>query len=287
MGKPKFKKITILGLGLIGGSVALDAKRLKLAKDVVGYNRSRRGRQEALKRKAVHSVYEKPEDAVQDADLVILATPVLNIPTIAKKIAPFLKKGALVTDVGSTKEGIVKKLNKIFPKGVNFVGGHPISGTEHSGMEYALKGLFQDRWWIFTPTGKGNASQSGVKKLIQFARALGAKTAVMSPRVHDETLAAISHLPHMAAYALVGSINKVKKGHPLRYTAGGFKDFTRIAASSPNMWTEICLENSQELIKMMKRYQKSLEKIQGLIQRRDTKGLQRYFEAAAAVRRKL
>ena len=278
-----FQQITILGLGLIGGSIALEAKKHKLAKRVVGYNRSLKSRRSALKRKACDAVFGRPEAAVQGSDLVILATPVKTIPKLAKIIAPHLEKGALVTDVGSTKAEVVRQLNKILPAEVNFIGGHPIAGTENSGMDSALLNLFQGRWWIFTPGTKRN----GFNKLRSFARAMGAKVGQMSPREHDATLAAISHLPHMAAYGLVDTVLHFRNGKALQYAAGGFKDYTRIAASSPQMWAEICLDNRSELLKLIGSFERSIGRIKRMVEKQDGSALEKLFETAASNRRKL
>ena len=279
--------MAILGLGLIGGSIALDIKKKKLAREVVGYNRSPQGRREALKRKACDNVFSDPQKAVLGADLVILATPVQTIPQLARQIAGSLKKGAIVTDVGSTKLRIVKKLQGCLPKHVVFMGGHPIAGTEKTGMQSAVHHLFEGRWWLFTPTQDSRSVRSALQKLQRLAKELGSKTASLPPQQHDQLLALISHLPHMSAYALMDTALTLDKRQPLKYAAGGFRDYTRIAASSPQMWSEICLDNAGPLLKMIERFEKSLGKIKSLIAKRDAEGLIRFFESASEVRRKL
>jgi prephenate dehydrogenase len=287
--KPLYSKVAILGLGLIGGSIALDVKRRGLAERVVGYNRSSTGRREALKRKACHEVLADPRRAVLDADLVILATPVRVIPSLARDIVPFLKNSAVVTDVGSSKSLLVQRLEKIFGKNkdIIFIGGHPIAGTEKSGMAAALPNLFQDRWWIFTPGGRGSATKPALKKLLRLAQALGSKTAVLGPQEHDQILAVISHLPHMVAYALVDVALSFRGGKALRYAAGSFRDFTRVAASSPTMWTDICLDNAVELLKMIEKFETSLKKIKKLVKLRNSKQLSSFFANISKVRSKL
>ncbi|MCC7344682.1 MAG: prephenate dehydrogenase/arogenate dehydrogenase family protein [Deltaproteobacteria bacterium] len=280
-----YNNIAILGLGLIGGSIALDLKKRRLAKRVVGYNRSAPSRRAALKRRACDAVISDPVAAVRDADLVVLATPVRHIPELLRKIAPGLKKGAVVTDVGSTKENIVRRAKKLLPKGVIFVGGHPIAGTEKTGMASALEGLFEGRWWVFTPDSA--AGKRAAKRLRRLAKALGAKSLAMSPKEHDEILAAISHLPHMLAYALVHAAMGLQKGKALKLSGSSFRDVTRIAASSAQMWTDIGLDNHRGILRMIDRHEQFLKKLKSLLAKRDAKGLEKFFESAARVRRKL
>ncbi|MFO1462173.1 MAG: prephenate dehydrogenase/arogenate dehydrogenase family protein [bacterium] len=284
MGK-LFPKVAILGLGLIGGSIALDLKRKKLAGTVQGFNRSAASRKIALRRKACDAVFADPAAAVADADLVILATPVRSIPVLLQAIAPHLKRGALVTDVGSTKENIVRLAKPIIPKGVTFVGGHPIAGTEQTGMQSALTGLFAGRWWVFTPDTP--AARRATPRLMRLAKALGAKPLAMSPAEHDQILAAISHLPHMLAYALVHAAMGLQKGKALQLSGSSFRDVTRIAASSARMWTDIGLDNRREILRMLDRHDKILKNLKGLLARRDARGLEKFFDSAAQVRRKL
>jgi cyclohexadieny/prephenate dehydrogenase len=274
-------------LGLIGGSIALEVRSKGLAKRVVGYNRSAKGRRIALKRKACHQVYSRPELAVTESDLVILATPVRTVSGIARDISASLAAGAIVTDVGSTKENIVRRLERLLPKHVSFIGGHPIAGTEKSGMASACLSLFKNRWWLVTPRPPSVRNSLALSKLEKFIKALGAKPARMTPRDHDWALAVISHLPHMAAYALVDTALKVKNGRSLRFAAGGFRDFTRIAASSPQMWAEICLDNKEAILATLGRFEKSLAEIKKRISKQDGRGLEKFFAKTAQVRRKL
>lgn len=284
MKKFPFNTVAILGLGLIGGSLALDLKARRLCRRVVGYNRSAKGRAAAKRRKACDAVFARPEDAVVGADLVVLATPVRHIPKLARAIAPHLKAGAVVTDVGSTKEGLVKAVERALPRSAVFIGGHPIAGTEHSGMDAAEKNLFAGRWWILTP-GKKNAKAAA--RLKALARGLGAKVAVLAPREHDRFLAAVSHLPHVAAFSLVDAVWGFQGGRAIRYAGGSFRDVTRVAASSPEMWTDIALENRTAILDLTARFQKSLSRLRALIARGDAAGLQAFFAAASRARKKL
>ncbi len=282
-----FSKVAILGLGLIGGSVGLDIKKQKLASKVVGYNRSGKGRRLALKKKACDEVFASPEAAVEDADLVILATPVQTISHLARAIAPRLKPGAIITDVGSTKEHVVKKLKRLLPSTVFYVGGHPIAGNERSGMEAAVNGLFNSRWWILTPHRGGKRYRIASRCLEGWIKKFGARTAMMSPQDHDRVLAMISHLPHLVAYAMVDTAAAWRGGKAIRYSAGGFRDFTRIAASSAQMWAEICMDNRGPILRMLKKYEKHLGQIQKLIAAGHGKKLERLFNSVGRVRRRL
>lgn len=285
--KPLFNQVSILGLGLIGGSLALDLKMKGLARRVVAYNRSSKRCKIAIKKGACHAAFTNPITAVRDSDLIVFATPVGTIPAIARKVAPHLKAGAVLTDVGSTKAVLVKKLDAIFGSETPFVGSHPIAGTEHSGVESAVSGLFQDRWWLFTPTRKTASHQKALRQLKSLVKSLGAKTAEMTPKDHDRYLALVSHLPHMLAYGLVETVRKTDGGKALRYSGSSFGDFTRIAASSPQMWAEICLDNRETLGSMMDQFEKTLAKIRRAVGKGDAKTLTRLFSDASRVRRKL
>jgi prephenate dehydrogenase len=280
-----FSKVTILGLGLIGGSIALDLKKQKLAREVAGYNRSKKGREIALKRRACDQVFSDPQVAVRGADLVIFAVPVGKIPDLAGKIKKTLKKGALITDVGSTKGLLVRKLEKIFPQETCFIGGHPIAGTEQVGMESAELGLFQNRWWIFTPIKKNSNTLKGLKKLTVLVKKLGGKTALMSPKNHDAIFATVSHLPHMIAYALIDSVSQEKR--ELVFAGTSFKDVTRVAASSGQMWAEICLDNRNALLKKMQKFEKSFLKVKRMISKGAVSELEKFFAKASVTRKKL
>jgi prephenate dehydrogenase len=285
--KPSFPKVAILGLGLIGGSIALDLKKRRLARHITGYNRSAASRRLALRRKACDAVFSDPSKAVQDADLVILATPVRHIPALARQIAASLKPGALVTDVGSTKEKIAAQVRRALKKENLFVGGHPIAGTEHSGMAAAVAGLFQDRWWILTPNSNDAKTKGAVAQLSALWKKLGAKVQVMSPREHDQILAGISHLPHMMAYSLMHAVMAFQKGVALRFAGSSFRDVTRITASSAEMWTDICLENRAALLKWVQSFEKVLTKLKKGIAKGDARALQRFFSTAAKTRSQL
>ncbi|HCU24213.1 MAG TPA: prephenate dehydrogenase/arogenate dehydrogenase family protein [Deltaproteobacteria bacterium] len=283
-----FPKVAVLGLGLIGGSLALDLKKKKLAKSVVGCDRSAAARRLALRRHACDAVHADAAVAVQDADLIVLAVSVKTIPELAKKISRHLKAGALVTDVGSTKEKLVREILKVLPKNVVFLGGHPIAGTERSGMAAALPGLYRKRWWVLTPAAKSSsAERTSTRRLSRLLRAIGAVPVLMSLREHDEILAKVSHLPHMAAYALMHAALEMPKGRALRFAGSSFRDITRVVASSAKMWTAISLENRGEILQALRRYQRILQDLTAMVEKRNPRGLEKFFEKAAQARRKL
>ncbi len=284
--KRTFPNVAILGLGLIGGSIALDLKRLRLAQRVTGYNRSAAARRLALRRKACDAVFADPIAAVKEADLVVLATPVRHIPALARQIARHLKPGAVVTDVGSTKEQLVRAVNPALRADNPFIGGHPIAGTEHSGMAAALTGLFQGRWWILTPTQDRN-HRAAASQLASLWKKLGAKVQTMPPREHDQILGAISHLPHLLAYSLMHAALSYKKGRALRFAGSSFRDVTRITASSAEMWTDISLDNRKTLLAWISTFEKVLKKVKRSLARADVKSLHRFFASAAKARRQL
>lgn len=271
-------------MGLMGGSLAIDLKKRGLAERIVAYNRSVHRGMWALEHGVCDAQFNKVIPAVAGSDLVVFATPVGTIPKLAETIAPEISPGTLLTDLGSTKEILVKKLDRIFSPKTPYVGSHPIAGTENSGVESAIPELFEGKWWIFTPTKKSQAHQKALRRLIRLVKALGAKPAQLSPRTHDQHLAAISHLPHVAAYALVHTVLKTKGGEALKYAGRSFGDFTRIAASSPKMWADICMDNRSQLLDMVGRYEKSLARFKVLIDRGDAKGLERLFASMAKVK---
>lgn len=268
----------------MGGSLAIDLKKRALVGRIVAYNRSVHRGMWALEHGVCDAQFNKVLPAVSGSDLVVFATPVGTIPELAKTVAPELAPGTIVTDLGSTKEILVKKMDKIFSAKTPYVGSHPIAGTEHSGVESAIPDLFAGKWWLFTPTKKSQAHQKALRRLTRLVKALGAKSAEMSPRIHDQYLAAISHLPHVAAYSLVDTVLKTKGGQALKYAGRSFGDFTRIAASSPRMWTDICMDNRSQLLEVIERYEKSLGRLKSLINRGDAKGLEKFFDRVAKVK---
>ena len=283
---PHFRRMVIIGVGLIGGSLALVCRANGIVSEVIGVGRSEKNLKDAVALKAIDSYSFKAEDAVKGADLVILATPVRSLIQLAREIAPHLTPGAIVTDVGSVK-GPLTEIEDILSVGTYFVAGHPIAGKEKSGVSAAFPQLFQDAKCILTPTTKTNPDAlSAVQKMWEAA---GARVLRMTPEAHDYVFAAVSHLPHVIAYALVNTLLELENESEgtISYSAGGFRDFTRIAASHPEMWRDICLMNKKNILEMMDRYESRIAKIKSLIQSDDAEGLYKEFEMARQVREKL
>lgn len=283
---PHFRRMVIIGVGLIGGSLALACREKGIVSEVIGVGRSEKNLQEAVALKAIDSYSFKAEDAVKGADLVVLATPVRSLIRLAHEIAPHLAPGAIVTDVGSVK-GPLTEIEEILPEGTYFVAGHPIAGKEKSGVKAAFPQLFQDAKCILTPTSK--TDPDAVNTVQKMWEAAGARVLRMTPEAHDHVFAAVSHLPHVIAYALVNTLLELEKESEgiISHSAGGFRDFTRIAASHPEMWRDICLMNRKNILEMLDRYERSIARMKSLIQNDDADGLYIEFEKARHVREKL
>jgi len=273
-----FKKITIIGLGLIGGSLALAIKEKKLAREIAGVSRRKSTIDRAIKNKIVSSATLDLKTGVKDSDLVIITTPVFKIASIAKSIAPFLKKGAILTDAGSTKRCVVKDIEKIKLKGIYFAGSHPIAGSEKSGIKYADKDLFKGACCILTKTKDTNPKVVAILK--KFWGRLGMRVVTMSPDTHDKLLSRISHLPHAVSVSLANSAGK----DGLELAAGGFKDTTRIASGEPELWKDIFFTNKDNLIKDIKILKKELLKIEAALQNNNSRAILKLLSRAKSIR---
>ncbi|WP_297454744.1 prephenate dehydrogenase/arogenate dehydrogenase family protein [Persephonella sp.] len=267
-----FKNILIIGLGLIGGSIALSLKKEGYQGKIYGFDLSKDRVKKAIELGAIDEGWTKLEDIPWDKiDLVILSTPVRTFKEIAKKIKPFLKKDTVVTDVGSVKGDLVKQLEKILSP-VKFIGAHPIAGTEKEGVENAVIGLFKNKKLILTI----NEEDEATKRLEKFWTDLGSKVEVMDADTHDFVFAAVSHLSHAVAFALVDALISLSKETGIDlflYPGAGFKDFTRIAASSPNVWKDIFIENKENVLHTIDEFIKSIEKLRELIVQGDEERL--------------
>jgi len=254
--KPLVNRLCVIGVGLIGGSLALALKAAGEVGEVVGVGRGRDNLETALRLGVVDRFTTDPGEGVADADLVFLATPVLALEGVMRSIAPRLKPGTVVTDGGSVKGAVIAAVEPLLPAGVQFVPGHPIAGTEKSGAEAAFPTLYHNRRCILTPTAAtGREALSLVRRVWQTA---GSEVVEMDVEKHDRVLAAISHLPHMVAYSLVNAVGAYDRYEEniLEYSAGGFRDFTRIASSDPTMWRDIALTNREALLEMMSQYER-------------------------------
>ncbi|HEX2179588.1 MAG TPA: prephenate dehydrogenase [Actinomycetota bacterium] len=250
----KVHTLAIAGLGLMGGSLGMAAVERGLAERVVGFDRDPRSVARALERKAITEAAGTLQQAVESADLLVLATPVRTIAGVFGEAAPFLPPGCVVTDVGSTKSGVVEAATGLAPSGVHFIGGHPMAGSEKNGIEAADPDLYEGCLWILTPTESTSTEAYG--SLMRFLTGLGARVLSLDPSRHDEALALTSHLPQLLSSTLMGfaaDVARTGEGLPL-LTAGGFRDMTRIAGSSPDLWVDIVQENQQALVELIRRF---------------------------------
>ncbi|HXL13093.1 MAG TPA: prephenate/arogenate dehydrogenase family protein [Bradyrhizobium sp.] len=281
-----FNKIALIGFGLIGGSIARAARAQGLAGEIVTTARSEKTRARVKELGIVDAVVETNAQAVKDADLVILCIPVGACGAVAQEIAAHLKPGAIVSDVGSVKGAVVKDMAPYLPAGVHFVPAHPVAGTEHSGPDSGFAELFINRWCILTPPEGTDAN--AVEKLRAFWAALGAKVEIMTPDHHDLVLAITSHLPHLIAYTIVGTadeLGQVTSSEVIKFSAGGFRDFTRIAASDPTMWRDVFLANKEAVLEMLGTFNEDLSKLTRAIRRGDGEALFEHFTRTRAIRR--
>lgn len=279
--------MVIVGVGLIGGSLAMAGRKNGLVKEIIGVGRGAANLKEAVKLNVIDSFAFDISEAVKDADLIVLATPVGGFEGLVKQMRHKLNKGAIITDAGSVKGRMVSRIERLLPRGTYFVAGHPIAGKEKSGVKAATHRLFEGTKCILTPTKKTDAS--ALKKVKALWRAVGAEVVLMDPMLHDKVLGAVSHLPHAAAYSIVNTVAEIKKdgNNFIAFSGGGFKDFTRIAASSPEMWRDIFLSNRENLVSIISRYQKNLEKLKKYIKDKDSKKLIKELEKAKAIRDRL
>ncbi len=277
-------RIALVGVGLIGGSLGLALKKRNLVKEVVGIGHRQESLDKALQVGAVDRVTLKLEEGVKDVGLVFVATPVGLITEMVKRIMVTLPQGAVITDVGSVKEGIVSEVKGILPEGIFFLGGHPLAGSEKRGVEEARADLFENSVCVLTPGEETSSEASEMVKSLW--ESVGAKVLVMKPEEHDFLLAATSHLPHLLAATLVNLVSGLKEGDTriTSLTASGFKDTTRIAASSPELWRDICLSNRNNLMTMIDRFTGLLEEIKEHISNEDSILLREDFAKAKSFR---
>lgn len=283
-----FEKVCILGLGLIGGSIGLAIKRSNISNQITGYARSNSTLERAIELGLVDSVKDNLKDAVNNSDLVILATPLSTFRELVEEMIPFLKKGCIITDTGSAKLTVIEDLKDILPNGVEFVPGHPIAGTEESGPDAGFAELFDNRWCILTPTEDNSSNAVDLVKC--FWESIGSKVEIMDPMHHDKVLAITSHIPHLIAFNIVGTANNlanVTEKEVVKYSAGGFRDFTRIAASDPKMWSDIFTYNSDAVLEMLDLFSNDLAKLKAAVIKKDSDLLFSNFEKTREVRKNI
>ncbi|MFA5500488.1 MAG: prephenate dehydrogenase [Candidatus Omnitrophota bacterium] len=279
----KFNKVAIIGVGLIGGSVGLAIRKKRLAREVIGVFRRASTLKKALKAKAVTRATMSIGEGVKAADLIIVAAPVYSIPALVKEAAKHAKKGAIITDVGSTKTWILNNVEKILKnsRSIYFVGSHPMAGSEHASVEFARADLLSGAPCIVTKDAK--TDKAALKKVISFWASVGAKVKVLSPEAHDRSVSLISHLPHIVAFALAGAVPEKE----LQYAAEGFKDTTRVASSDPALWADIFLTNSKEIAKAARLFKKYCKDILGAVESGDYPKMVSVLKRAKAKRDKL
>lgn len=283
---PIYDRVALIGLGLIASSMFWAMKRGGLAGHVTGYARSAETRDTARRIGLCDTVCDTLTEAVTGADLVVLAVPVGVMGQLAEEIAPYLKPGATVTDVGSVKGQVITDVAPHIPEGVHFVPAHPLAGTEHSGPESGFATLFDNRWCLIVPS-EGTAPEA-VETLSRFWRGLGSNVDVMDPDHHDLVLAVTSHCPHLIAYTMVGvadDLRRVTDSEVIKYSAAGFRDFTRIAASDPTMWRDVFLTNKDATLEILGRFTEELFALQRAIRQGDGPLLHDYFTRTRAIRR--
>lgn len=277
------ERLGILGLGLIGGSLALSLKGRRGAPEVWGCDRRKEVVRMALADSAIARACTESE--ITTCDIIVVCIPVLRSVNALRRIGGRMRPGAVLTDVGSVKAPVVKAGQGAVPKGAEFVGGHPIAGTENSGYPAADASLFKERTVILSPTKRN--TEGTLARVERIWRMAGARVLRMDPRLHDHVFAYVSHLPHAVAYALVHSVSTLDSKVPLGYSAGGFRDFTRIASSNPEMWKDIVLQNRKEVLGAVGHYRKNLALLERLIRREDAPGLLAYFHKAKKTRDRL
>lgn len=283
-----FDRIALIGVGLIGSSIALAARKHGLVEHIAISTRKAETLAEAKSLRLGDSYDLDPAIAVRDADLVVLCTPVGAFEAVAKVIALHLKPGAILTDVGSVKAHVVGKVGPHVPEGVHFVPGHPMAGTEYSGPSAGFPSLFEGRWCMLTP--EAHVSKEAVDKLSAFWRALGSDIEVMDAAHHDLVVAITSHVPHLIAYNIVGTaddLQTVSKSEVIKFSAGGFRDFTRIAASDPVMWRDVFLTNRDAVLEMLGRFLEDLSVLQRAVRTGDGPALETLFTRTRAIRQSI
>lgn len=281
-----YARVALIGLGLIASSMAHAMRANGLAGQIVGHAKSAETRATALELGLCDHVYATAAEAVQGADLVVLAVPVGAMAALAEEIGPHLMPGCTVTDVGSVKQAVIAAVAPYIPEGVQFIPGHPMAGTEYSGPRSGFATLFQNRWWLLTPAPE--VDPAALARLQALLIGMGAKVNLMDPPHHDQVLAVVSHTPHLIAYTMVGvadHLAQVSNSEVIEYSASGFRDFTRIAASDPTMWRDVFLTNKDAVLDILGRFAEELFVLQRAIRMGDGDHLHDYFTRTRAIRR--
>ena len=280
-----FNKVTIIGLGLIGSSIARAIKKNNLCKILVAHDKSKIVLKKTLKRKITNYIEPNLKKSVENSDLVIICTPLGTYKNIVSVIKNYLKKTCILTDVGSAKIFVTNTVNKLINKNTIWIPAHPVAGTEESGPEAGFADLFKNRWCIITPVNKKNPSS--LKKLNNFWKKIGSKVQHMTAEHHDKVMAITSHIPHLIAYNIVGTaanLEKDTKSEVIKYSASGFRDFTRIASSDPTMWRDIALNNRKQILHMLEKFNLDLSNLKRAIIKKDGNKLFKLFSKTRKIR---
>ena len=283
-----FNKVCIIGCGLIGSSIARSIKKNNLSRKVVSSNRSNNTNKKIIKLNIVDEASSDTKKIVKGSDLIIIATPLSSYENVILKIKNSLKNGTILTDVGSVKERVISLVEKAIPKDVSWIPSHPIAGTEESGPEAGFSELFKNRWCILTPSKK--AKEKDINTLKSFWKKIGSKVDIMNAKQHDYILSITSHIPHLVAYNIVNTsmnIQKEKQSAIIKYSAGGLRDFTRIAASNPIMWRDIFIQNKKNTLKELERFIANLEDLKNAIENDDGKKLEEIFIKTKKIRKEI
>ena len=281
-----FKTIAFIGFGLINSSLARVVKTKGLAEKIHAYSRSEATRAKIKKLNIVDNIYDNSTEAVKGADLVILGIPVGATRDTVNTFASSLSPGTIITDVGSVKKSVIDGLSSVLPENINFVPAHPIAGTEKSGPEAGFETLFEGHWCIITPTK--NTDKEAIKKVTKIWESAGMQVAEMDAQYHDLVLAITSHIPHLVAYSIVGTVAELEdhlKTEVIKYAAGGFRDFTRIAGSDPVMWRDIFIDNKEAVLEMLGRFIEDLTALQKSIRWEDKEALESLFNKTRLIRK--
>jgi len=283
-----FNKVCIIGCGLIGSSLARAIKKYNLSEKIVSSNRSDIVNKKVLGLKIVNDSSSDTQKMAKDSDLVIIATPLSSYENVILKIKNSLKNGMILTDVGSVKERVISLVEKAIPKDVSWIPSHPIAGTEESGPEAGFSELFKNRWCILTPSKK--AKEKDIDTLKSFWKKIGSKVDIMDAKQHDYILSITSHIPHLVAYNIVNTsinIQEEKQSDIIKYSAGGLRDFTRIAASNPIMWRDIFIQNKKNTVNEIEKFIANLEDLKNAIENKDGKKLEKIFTKTKKIRKEI
>ena len=283
-----FKKVCIIGCGLIGSSIARAIRKNRLSSKIVSSNRSDIINKKVIKLRIVDDSSSDTKKMVKDSDLIIICTPLSSYEDVISKIKNSLKNGAILTDVGSVKKKIIYSVEKNIPKNISWISSHPIAGTEESGPDSGFSELFKNRWCILTPSNQ--TKDKDIKLLETFWKKIGSKVDIMDAKQHDYILAITSHIPHLIAYNIVNTTLNVKKKKEhdiIKYSAGGLRDFTRIAASNPIMWRDIFIQNKKNTSKMIDKFINNLKDLKKAIKNKDGKKLEKIFTKTKKIRQKI